>query len=126
MESMQLMTAEQVAQDFGLPSPRTVRTMRDQGLPSVKLGKGYLYDRADVIAFIQGAKETKCQDRIAGPISNGSRRGAASISSGMSRDAHESARLALQMCGRQSKPSPSSSRTDNVSAFPGHQNRDAS
>ncbi len=118
-----LMTAQQIADEFGLPSPRTVRTMRDRGLPAARLGKAFLYDHDDVVAFIQGAKETRCQDRIAAPTSNGSRRGAASISSGMSRDAHESARLALQMCAKPSKPSRSSSQSGNVSEFPGRANR---
>lgn len=57
MGGVRLMTAEQIKQDFGLPSVRTVRTMRDRGLPSVKLGKAYLYDHADVVAFIRRAKE---------------------------------------------------------------------
>jgi len=94
MGSVRLMTAEQIADDFGLPSARTVRTMRARGLPAVRLGKAFLYDHNDVVAFIEGAKEIQCPDPIAVRSSNSSRNVGATMSSGMSRDARESAQLA--------------------------------
>jgi excisionase family DNA binding protein len=51
-----LLTAEQVCAEYGIPLPRTLRTMRQRGLPAMKLGKAYLFDSADVEAFIQAAK----------------------------------------------------------------------
>lgn len=47
-----LLTDQQVCDLFGIPTPRTVRTMRQQGLRAARIGKAYLYDPADVRAFI--------------------------------------------------------------------------
>lgn len=41
-----LLTDRQLCEQYGIPSPRTVRTMRQQGLPSVRLGRAYLFDAA--------------------------------------------------------------------------------
>jgi len=54
-----LMTAQEVAENFGIPSVRTVRTMRADGLPAVRLGKGYLFERADVEAFRRASRSTR-------------------------------------------------------------------
>lgn len=63
-----LLTDRQLCEQYGIPSPRTVRTMRQQGLPSVKLGRAYLFDAADVEAFIAGKKETSCPGQTKGII----------------------------------------------------------
>ena len=65
-----LLTAQQVADEFGLPSVRTLRTMRARGLPAVPLGKAYLFDRADVERFIENAKVTTCPAQARGPYLN--------------------------------------------------------
>lgn len=52
-----LLTAQQVSERFGIPKARTVRTLRLQGLPAVKIGKQFLYDPADVEAFIERVKQ---------------------------------------------------------------------
>ena len=51
-----LMTAAEAIAEFGIPSVRTLRTMRARGLPSVKLGKAHLFHSEDIAAFIQAAK----------------------------------------------------------------------
>lgn len=58
-----LLTAEQVCERFGIPSPRTVRTMRQKGLAAVRLGKAYLFDESDVQAFIEASKTCHAQTR---------------------------------------------------------------
>lgn len=84
-----LMTAQQVADTFGLPSPATLRTMRQNGLPAVRLGKAFLFDHDDVIAFIE--RQKTCLDRTREHPLSGSRSGDAGISGGMSKAAQESA-----------------------------------
>jgi Helix-turn-helix domain len=54
-----LMTFEQLAEEFNLPSPRTVHTLRRQGLPTVKLGRSRLVDFDDMLAFIERKKEVR-------------------------------------------------------------------
>jgi hypothetical protein len=102
-----LLTAEQVCETFGVPSPRTVRTMRGQGLASVLLGKAYLYDSADVADFIQARKTCP----VLTPVPNfaGSRRGAPTTSSGstMVQDVH--AQRARQIAEKLKRPSRTSS-----------------
>ncbi|AGH49589.1 hypothetical protein G432_09320 [Sphingomonas sp. MM-1] len=105
-----LMTAEQVASEFGLPSARTVRTMRADGLAAVRLGKAYLFDVDDVQAFIQSRKETKCRDRIEVHISPSSGIGAAGTSNGAKLAAPGSTAQALTIAQRLKSHSPSSSR----------------
>ena len=39
-----LLTAQQAVEEFNLPSVRTIRTLRSQGLPTVKLGAARLID----------------------------------------------------------------------------------
>src|SRR5688500_3441626 len=61
-----LLTDEQAAEQFGLPSPRTLRTLRGQGLPAVFLGKRWLFDPADIQRFIEERKVTRCRARTEG------------------------------------------------------------
>jgi excisionase family DNA binding protein len=98
-----LLTAEQVCEQFGVPSPRTVRTMRQQGLAAVRLGKAYLFDAADVEAFIQAKKE--CPAQIAAPGYTGSPTEARSTSCGMSGEQSASALRARMIADRLKKPS---------------------
>lgn len=77
-----LLTANQVCADFGIPTPSTLRTMRANGLPHVRLGKQYLYDPQDVAAFIESAK--RCHDRTQAPDCTGRRPEDRSTSSGTS------------------------------------------
>ena len=77
-----LMTAAQVAEAFGLPTPRTVRTMVSKGLPVVRLGRADLFDVADVEAFIATRKESRCPAPIPALVLNGSTSAKRSTSSG--------------------------------------------
>lgn len=65
-----LLTARQVMDEFGLPSLSTVATMRRRGLPFIKISRNHLFDRNDVIRFIEGIKEKICREEITGPTSN--------------------------------------------------------
>jgi hypothetical protein len=42
--------------EFNLPSVRTIRTLRNQGLPTVKLGAARLIDYDDMVNFIERRK----------------------------------------------------------------------
>lgn len=53
-----LLTPQQLVDEFNLPSVRTIRTLRAQGLPTVKLGAARLTDYDDMVAFIERKKET--------------------------------------------------------------------
>ena len=112
----QLLTAEQVADTFGIPSARTVRTMRADGLPAVRLGKCYLFDASDVEAFIQSRKETKCRAPTEDRISITSGAGGAGISSGAKQAAPASSQQALEIAQRLKAPSPDSSRSESGSS----------
>lgn len=93
---MKLMTAEQVADEYGLPSTRTIRTMRNKGLPAVRIGKAFLFDQADVDAFIERQKETICHAQTEARLSSGTRSASATTSSGMSMAMNDHALLAQQ------------------------------
>jgi excisionase family DNA binding protein len=93
MAQMKLLTAAQVAEQFGIPSARTVRTMRANGLPFVRLGKASLFDVDDVAAFIAASKESLCPVRTPARASNGSSAGNRSISSGTPKGNNGSKRL---------------------------------
>jgi hypothetical protein len=108
------MTAEQVADEFGIPSSRTVRSMRADGLPAARIGKAYLYDPDDVVAFIQSRKETKCRDRTGGHTSPMSGIGAAGISSGAKPAGPASTAQALLIAQRLKASSPTSSANENA------------
>lgn len=107
-----LLTAEQVAETFGIPSPRTVRTMRADGLPAVRLGKCYLYDPDDVRGFIQSRKETKCRDRTGDHISPMSAIGAAGTFDGAKPGAPASSALALEIAAKLKTPLPPSFKSE--------------
>lgn len=109
-----LLTAEQVAETFGIPSARTVRTMRADGLPAVRLGKCYLFDKSDVEAFIQSRKEVKCRAPIEDRISITSKAGGAGISNGAKPDARGSSAQALAIAQKLKTPSPCLSKSGNA------------
>jgi len=102
-----LMTAEQLCEHYGIPSPRTVRTMRQQGLAAVRLGKQYLFDPSDVEAFIK-AKKT-CPDRIEARDYTGSQIDKPSISSGMKQEKSAFGQLARQTAAKLKQRSSGSS-----------------
>ena len=106
-----LMTAEQAVEQFGLPSPRTLRTMRQRGLPAARIGKAYLYQADDIDAFIMQAKVATCQDGTKARRSSGSTSGRAGTSSGTTLVASECALLARRTAERLKALSPSSSRS---------------
>jgi len=93
-----LLTAEEVVQEFGLPSIRTLRTMRQKGLPGVRLGKAFMYRADDIEQHIE--KVRTCPAPTVAPRSSGSRSARRSISSGTRADANVSVRLALQTAER--------------------------
>ena len=105
-----LLTAQQVADTFGIPSARTVRTMRADGLPAVRLGKCYLFEVADVEAFIESRKETKCRARTEDRTSNTLGLGDGGTSSGPSPDARGSTARALAIAQKLKTRSLTSSK----------------
>ena len=101
---IRLISAQQLCEHYGIPTVRTVRTMRQNGLAAIRLGKAYLYDTADVDAFLQ-AKKT-CPAPIVAPPSNGCPGEAPSTSSGMSKAASAAVARALLSADRLKRPSP--------------------
>lgn len=89
-----LMTPEQAVAEFNLPSVRTIRTLRNQGLPTVKLGAARLIDYDDMLNFIERRKQ--CQGETTARGSAGSTAGRATTSFGMSGAANDSGLLARQ------------------------------
>ncbi len=77
-----LLTAQQVAEEFGLPGARTVRTLMSQGMPAYKISKAYLFKVEDVEAFIESRKVVQCQGPTEAPPSYGSPSAASSTSNG--------------------------------------------
>lgn len=104
---IRLMTAQQVCDHFGIPSPRTIKTMRQKGLAGVRLGKAYLFDAADVAAYIQDKKTSLAQ--TVALASNGLQNARRSTSSGSPVALGEFALRALESASRLKKPSPLSS-----------------
>lgn len=102
-----LLTAEQVCERFGIPSPRTVRTMRQKGLAAIRLGKAYLFDESDVQAFIEANKT--CLDQTEVRVCTGSQIERPSTSSGMNRERSAFGQLARQTAAKLKRPSPGSS-----------------
>lgn len=102
-----LLTAEQVCNQFGVPSARTLRTMRQKGLKAVRLGKAYLFDEDDVQAFIEAQKT--CPAEIRDLASIGSRIERPGTFSGTSEAKSAFVQLARQTAKRLKQPSPSSS-----------------
>ena len=109
-----LLTEQQVVEQFGLPKTRTVRTMRQQGLPAVKLGKAYLYDPSDVQKFIAQRKVTQCPGRTEVPISNSSNSAGPSTFTGASTAQHASDQQALRTVEKLKKLSQRSSKIAEV------------
>jgi hypothetical protein len=89
-----LLTPEQAVAEFNLPSVRTIRTLRNQGLPTVKLGAARLIDYDDMVNFIERRKQCQGETQAQGFV--GSTAGRASTSSGMSKAANDSGLLARQ------------------------------
>ncbi len=102
-------TAEELAATIGGISPRTVRTMRMQGLPAVKLGKAWLYDPEKALAWIAAREEAKCHVPTLAPGSNKSTAAQASTSSGMKAAGSAAAALARQSVERLKRSSRPSS-----------------
>ena len=100
-----LLTAEQAVEEFNLPSTRTIRTLRNQGLPTVKLGAARLIDYDDMVNFIE---RRKCQDETPARASAGSIGAKPSKSFGTRGAANDSGLLArqtaneLKQCSRRS------------------------
>lgn len=116
-----LMTAAQVAETFGLPNPRTLRTMRSQGLKYVPLGKAILYDEQDVAAFIESKKVQICQDQTPAPGSSGSKSASPITSSGTSSAVKGSRRRAQETSERLKKLlKTSSGPVEPQPGLPGH------
>lgn len=67
---MKLLTARQVADLYGLPSVRTVATLRGRGLPFLRISKAMLFDPSDVEAFLKSQKEMSCRDETEVRTSN--------------------------------------------------------
>ena len=106
-----LLTAQQVADEFGIPSARTVRTLRARGLAAVRFGKAYLFDRSDVERFIENAKVTTCPAPAADPTSTTSLIAGGDIFSGARAGAPASAAPALAIADRLISRSPTSSKS---------------
>ncbi|WP_059149955.1 helix-turn-helix domain-containing protein [Novosphingobium barchaimii] len=102
-----LLTAEQVCQQFGIPSTRTLRTMRQKGLTAVRLGKAFLFDESDVTKFIE--KQKTCQDPTEGRVSIGSQIDRPSTFSGTSVGRSAFGQLARQTAAKLKQPSRNSS-----------------
>ena len=103
-----LLTIEQAVAEFNLPSTRTIRTLRNQGLPTVKLGAARLIDYDDMLNFIE---RRKCQDATPDPASAGSTGAKPSTSFGMSGAANDCGLLARQTSSELKKLSRRSSAT---------------
>lgn len=101
-----LLTAEQAVAEFNLPSVRTIRTLRNQGLPTVKLGAARLIDYDDMVNFIE---RRKCQEGTPAPASAGSLAGRVSTSSGTRGAANDCGLLARQTSNELKKLSRRSS-----------------
>jgi exonuclease III len=107
-----LLTVEQAVTEFNLPSARTIRTLRKQGLPTVKLGAARLIDYDDMMAFIEAAKETPCQDQTPARGSSRSKGARASTSPGSSKGGSGFAQLALRSAEQLKRRSQNSSAND--------------
>ena len=102
-----LLTPEQAVREFNLPSVRTIRTLRNQGLPTVKLGAARLIDYDDMVNFIERRKQ--CQDETTARASAGSIAARPITSSGMRGVANDCGLLARQTSAELKKLSRRSS-----------------
>ncbi len=97
------MTAEQIADEFGFPGPRTVRTLMSQGLPAYKISKAYLFKAEDVEAFIENRRI--CHAPIQDHNSGGIKTDESGTSDGSSAADLSCAQQARQTAGRLKKSS---------------------
>lgn len=105
-----LLTAQEVVGEFGLPSVSAVRTMRANGLRFIAgVSKSFLYDPADVEAFLESAKT--CHDHLGEHTSNITRHESASTSTGMKGHPSKSVQQAQAMAAKLKKSSPRLSAT---------------
>jgi hypothetical protein len=119
MARERLLTAEEAVDRYGLPSVRSLRTMRQKGLPGVRIGKAYLYDAADVERHIDNAKvTTSCQDQIEGLPSNGSKSAKPGMSSGTKLAANDHVRLAQASSEQLKRICSATSRTGKTASSP--------
>jgi hypothetical protein len=102
-----LLTDAQVCEQFGIPSKWTLRTMRGNGLIAVRLGKSYLYDEVDVIAFIESAKV--CRALTPAPDCTGKPGAESTTSDGTSVASRGFVRQARRISDSLKKPLPRSS-----------------
>lgn len=109
-----LLTPDEAVAEFNLPSVRTIRTLRNQGLPTVKLGAARLIDYQDMVNFIEARKANECQGATQATGSGGSIAGRAFTSSGMSGAANDSALLARQTASALKQSSRRSSARSTV------------
>jgi hypothetical protein len=93
-------TAAQLVETIGGINVRTVRTMRAQGLPAVKLGKAYLYDPEKALAWIAAREEALCPVQTSVRASSPSPAALPSTSSGMKPGKSGAAALARQTVER--------------------------
>src|SRR5690606_31247103 len=82
--NMQLLTAKQVAERYGLPSTHTVRTMMTRGLPYRRFGQPYLFVPEEVEEFIASKKEVMWRDETEVRTSSSSPSAGSTTSSGAS------------------------------------------
>ena len=102
-----LLTAEQLVSDYGIPGIRSVRTMRQQGLAAVRIGKAYLFRAADVEAFIESRLE--CLAPTVDRACTGFPSEAPTTSCGMSAGPSASVQRARQTADKLKRRSPNSS-----------------
>jgi hypothetical protein len=115
---MALRTDKQLVDEFNLPSTRTVRTMRQQGLPAVRLGKAYLYDPNDVQEFITKRKVSSCPGRTEDHTSNSSENEVVSTSTGARKAQPASDRRALRTVEKLKQLSPRLSKNAEAEGGP--------
>lgn len=110
-----LLTAEQVVSRYGLPSTRTVRSMRQKGMRHVRISKAYLYEAEDVEAYIEQNKVAQCPGETQARSSNGSKSATATMPHGTRADAKNSILLAQQTSQKLKRLSRTSCANDSDS-----------
>jgi hypothetical protein len=106
-------TAAQLAQTIGGIKMCTIRSLRLQGMPAVKLGRSYLFDPEKCLAWIAEREEAACRAPIPAHGSSGSTGGPTFISCGSKGGASGVAALARQTAERLKHISPHSSANGN-------------
>jgi len=113
-------TAEELAREVGGITARTVRSLRSRGIPTVKLGKAWLYPLDKALAWIESQEEA-CPDPTSAPASKPCRAAAPSTSSGTKGGVSAAAALARETAERLKRSLPASS--GNVSYLGARQDR---